>query len=293
MSVPTVKDDEVTFTQIVGAMRRQWLTIVLTVVATCVIAVVAIVRTEPVYRAEALVKPVQPFEGGGGLSSMLGQLGGGIGALAGLSLGGQADDITKEAIAVLKSREFVRQFLTAENVMPLLFKGAWDETRGTWKTTIKRVPTDADAYGAFTTDVFDAFKDRKSGFVKIRVDWTDRELAARWANKIVEMLNEKMRGRAIKEADETISYLDQEYQRSTSVAVRLAVASMMESQLKLKTLATVRNQYTFQFLDSAVVPDARAVLRPRPVLYLGVAVVAGLLLGTVLALVRDAFRRPG
>jgi capsular polysaccharide biosynthesis protein len=292
MSVATVKDDELTISQVFSALRRQWIVLALTIAIMCTIAIVAIFRTEPVYRAEALVKAVQPLEAGGGLSSMLGQLGGGLGSLAGLSLGGQTDEITKEAIAVLKSRGFVREFLETHQIVPLLFKNSWDAQRGTWKTGLKRVPTEADAYKVFTTDVFDAFKDRKSSFIKVQIDWTNREQAALWANEVVALLNKRMRARAIQEADETIKYLDQEYQRTSSVAVRQAVASMMESQLKLKTIAVVRTQYTFQFLDSAVVPDDRAVLRPRPVLYIVAAIVAGLLLGAVFALLWDLYRKP-
>jgi hypothetical protein len=195
----------------------------------------------------------------------------------------------------MKSRKFVVRFIEQNRLMPLLFSKSWDPATKDWIAGLKRKPTQLDGYYYFTNRVFDAFKDRKTGFVKVQVDWTDREVAALWVNQMIALLNDEMRSKAMQETNETIAYLDIEHEKTESVAVRAAIFSMMESQLKAQTMAAVRKQYAFEILDPAVAPDEKTVLRPRPLLYLAVAGTLGILFGILGAVIaysrRDAATR--
>jgi uncharacterized protein involved in exopolysaccharide biosynthesis len=126
--------------------------------------------------------------------------------------------------------------------------------------------------------------------VKVRIDWTDRELAALWVNQIVAMTNEDMRAKAIDETSQTLQYLDMEHEKTESVALRAAIYSMIESQLKAKTMATVRKQYAFEVLDPAMPPDPDTVLRPRRVLYLVTGLALGILFGVLGAILINSRR---
>jgi capsular polysaccharide biosynthesis protein len=287
MSMTAPEDDSLSFGQLLRIVRRQLVLVAAFVAGTCAAGVVVILATKPVYRCETLVKPARSLESAGGLGSMLGQAGG-LGALVGL--GTATDEISKEALAVVNSRKFVKEFIAAYGLMPVLFKESWDAPNQRWKPGLKHEPTDADAYGRFTNNIFDAFKDRKTGFIKLQIDWTNREEAATWVNRIVEKLNDEMRLKAIDEATQTLNYLEEESRKTQSVEVRAAIFSLMESQLKIKTIASVRKQYAFEVLDPAVAPDIGSVLRPKPFLYLVVATLAGAILGVGAAVIRDGKR---
>jgi uncharacterized protein involved in exopolysaccharide biosynthesis len=284
-------DRAVTVREIFRAIARYWWIPCATVVLFCAGAVVLILATPKVYRAEALVKASRPMSAGA--SSVLAQMGGGLASLVGL--GDSTDDLTSEALAVMKSRKFVVRFIEQNRLMPLLFSKSWDPATKDWIAGLKRKPTQLDGYYYFINRVFDAFKDRKTGFVKVQIDWTDREVAALWVNQMIALLNDEMRTKAMQETNETIAYLDVEHEKTESVAVRAAIFSMMESQLKAQTMAAVRKQYAFEILDPAVAPDEKTVLRPRPLLYLAVAGTLGILFGILGAVIaysrRDAATR--
>jgi uncharacterized protein involved in exopolysaccharide biosynthesis len=280
-------DRAISVGEIFRAIRRYWWIPCATLVLFCTIAVTLILVTTPVYRAEALVKAARPMNMAGA-SSLLAQMGGGLASLVGF--GDSTDDLTAEALAVMKSRKFVIHFIEQNNLMPVLFSDSWDAAQKDWIPGLKQKPTALDGYKYFVDNVFDAFKDRKSGFVKVQIDWTDRKVAALWANQIIVMVNDEMRAKATQETNETIEYLDREHQKTDSVAVRAAIFSMMESQLKSKTMAAVRTQYAFDVIDPAIAPDEKTVLRPRKLLYLAAAIMLGGVFGMLGAVMANSRR---
>jgi capsular polysaccharide biosynthesis protein len=113
-------------------------------------------------------------------------------------------------------------------------------------------------------------------------------LAAAWANDLVDRVNDRVRARAIGDADHTITYLEQELKNAEAVEIRTALFNMIESQLKIKSVATVRKQYVFQVLDPAAPADKDVRLRPHPGLYTVVGFVVGLILGLTMAVLMGA-----
>ena len=63
---------------------------------------------------------------------MLGQFGG-LASLAGVNLGGGANNDTEVSLAVLRSREFTEAFIRDRNLLPLIFEECWDADANRWK----------------------------------------------------------------------------------------------------------------------------------------------------------------
>jgi uncharacterized protein involved in exopolysaccharide biosynthesis len=266
-----------------GVRKRIVLVILMTVLCTAVMIFLAFWLT-PIYRGAAVLAPAHSDKNGMGEEG-LGSLGSsveGFAALAGLGM--NDDSATDEALAVLKSQELTQTFIEENNLMPELFPGLWDGHTGTWRAGIKKIPTIARGYHTFDK-IRKIERDPKSGLITLSIDWKDRIKAAEWTNRLVQLLNDEMRHRAIVQADASVGYLQKEYGSVPDVSTREAISRLMERQIKQQMLAHVTQEYALRVINKAISPDADSPVRPNKVLYAALGLFFGALLGTGLALV--------
>lgn len=242
-----------------------------------------------IYRAEVLLAPVSDESGkGGGLSSALGSLGG-LASLAGVSLpsGGSVE----ENLAVLKSREFLWRFIKDEKLMPVLFEDDWDAEARKWKEDDPEdQPSLWDAYRMFTEDgLLSVSTDKDSGLVTVAVEWKDPELAAKWANSLVQRLNAFLRQRAIEESRANLKYLNKALKETQLEDVRKALFELISQEQKKAMLANTRVQYAFKVLDSAQPPDKKAKPKRALIVILTVFVVG--FLAMIYVFIREGIKR--
>ncbi len=143
----------------------------------------------PVYRASTVL--ISASKANATMGNALGSLGG-LAALAGVNLTG-ADTETREALGLLRSRQFAHEFIRDFNLKQQFFEDKWDAAAGKWKVPPGDEPTDAEAIRYFDEKVRTVRDDSRSGLIILEVDWRDREAAATWANAMVARLNADMR----------------------------------------------------------------------------------------------------
>lgn len=222
-------------------------------------AVAATFALDPVFRATILVAPAAN-DSSGQLGALQSQFGG-LAQLAGINLGGNAEQKV-EALATLESDAFLRDFITDNHLMPVLFASKWDQEAGNWRDESK-APTLADAVEKFNKKIRKVSEDRKTGLVTMRIDWTDRELAAEWANGMIRHLNDFMRRDAIATAEKTVGFLEREIAANDNVELRAALYRGIETQIHRKALATVQDEFVYQIIDPAIVADPDRRIFPR------------------------------
>ena len=222
-----------------------------------VLAVFIALFMQPVYRAEILLSPVQE-EKSSGISSLVSQFSG-LGDIPGINLGGGSNN-TLEAIATLKSRALTTAFIKEENLMPVLFADRWDAAKQQWHANTE-VPTDWDAFQLFDNNVRFVNMDSRSGLVTLAIEWHDPDLAAHWANLLVQRVNAQRRSEAIHEAETSINYLKQQLATTSSVEIQQAIYRLIEAQEKTIMVANSRSEYTFKVIDAAIAPQER--IRPK------------------------------
>ncbi len=208
-----------------------------------------------IYRAEALLAPVKTEDNkGGGLASTLG----GLASMAGISIasGGSVE----ENLAVLKSREFLWKFINEKKLMQTLFEDDWNADKGSWEESEPEdQPSLWDAYRLFTEeDLLSVSTDKESGLVHVRVEWTDAQQAADWANALVTRLNAYLRQQAIARSNSNLKYLYSELERTSVADMRQALFELISQEQKKAMLANTQEQFAFQVLDAAVAPDRKA-----------------------------------
>ena len=106
----------------------------------------------------------------------------------------------------------------------------------------------------------------------------DPELAARWANDFVKLANELIRAREVQHAETSLAFLNAEIAESSVVELQRVLYGLVESELKTLMFANAREDFAFETIDSAVVPEKR--FRPRRTLI----VILGTLLGGIVSL---------
>ena len=275
-------EDAVNLRELVLLLGRHKLLIAATIAVCMILAIIYVALARPVYRAEVVLAAVPQDDAGAGMGALGGQLGG-IAALANVS-GTGTPSKKDEAVAVLKSRQFTGAFITEQDLLPVLFAGKWDEQSATW---LGDPPSISDAVDLFAEEIRSVQQDSKTELITLRVDWTDRELAAAWANLLIERLNEYMRGRDIAESKRSIEYLNAELARTNVIELRQGIFSLIEQQIEVAMLASVRTEYAFRILDPASVPDEDKFAWPNSKIIVAVAFALGLLIALLIVTIRE------
>lgn len=259
---------------------------VLASAAICVgISLAYVFTADSWYRAEVLLQPADN-KSTQGLTGGLGALGG-LASLAGLNVSNGNSD---EAIAVLTSHEFTGAFIEEQDLLPVLFHKKWDAANKRWKSPDPRdQPDTRDAVKFFDKTVRSVQEDKKTGFIRMYIEWTDPRVAATWANLLVARVNETMRNRALAESEANVAYLKQELASSSIITLQQSIGRVMESELQKLMLAKANKEYAFKILDHAEPTKWRS--SPQRGLIAVSAAVFGFAIAVLFLLARDAFRR--
>lgn len=275
-----IEPREVTLVDLLDLIRglaRFWAT---GLILGVLVGVLASYLALPVYRASTTVLPVSGQEMGGVLARLSGTFGS-LTGLAGASLPG--GDLRNEAVALLKSQTFAEQMILEEGMMPELFPKKWDSAAGRWRPMPPdEVPTLWDAWLIFDRKLRKVIEDRDRGLVTVRVEWSDRELAAKWANQIIARVNRQLKDKKLTEINLRLKYLNQELSQATLVELKQAIAKVIEEQVNERMIASTRAEYAFRVLDPARAPDADQPIFPKPALLIVLCGAAGMLLGLLL-----------
>ncbi|MEO5345223.1 MAG: Wzz/FepE/Etk N-terminal domain-containing protein [Magnetococcus sp. YQC-9] len=278
-------DDEIDlFEMILKLWDAKWLIIAVTSLFVAGSVTYAFMAT-PSFKADILLEPAgdDAKKGGGVLAQF-----GGLAAMAGINIsgGGTSKDT---AIAKLKSRIFLEEFIRDENLMPILFEDQWDSSAKTWKEQDpKKQPTLLRGVELFSMNLLKITEDKKSGLVILTIEWKNRELASRWANLLVERINRHLRTLAIEDAKNNIEYLNAEMAKTTFVELKQVIAALTEDQIKKIMLANGRPEFAFRVIDPAVVPERRSWPKRGIIVILGGS--SGLLFGISSVFIRNSWR---
>jgi len=241
----------VTLLAIARGRQKQLITMT---VAIFLIATIVVFVQERVYRAYVTMVPSEPLVDPGRLPAINGLLGFGL-ADAGQMDVFQARTSMNEAFAILNSRLISRRFIETEGLMPVLFPSQWDEKAKTWKESSSGdTPTVDDAIEIFERDIRFLSRNRQTGFMRVNIEWSDPELAARWANRLVELADEAIRERDIREARDSIRFLREQAAAAPLESVRRFIYTLIESYSKTIMVASVKEDYAFAIIDPAVAP---------------------------------------
>ncbi|OOE97031.1 hypothetical protein BZG79_16015 [Salinivibrio sp. MA427] len=239
---------------------------------------------------------------------MAGQLGG-LASLAGVNLDSGGGSETQIALATLKSRQFISEFVHANALeVPLMATTGWDQDTGEWQIDPERynpetkiwlkpegarenkpaAPTDWELYKAFS-DLLAINEQKDNGLVTISFESESPILAKRVTEKLVAAINARMKADKLQETNTNIAYLRQQLENTNLTQMQNVFYQLIEEQTKSLMLAEVQDEFVFKTVDPAIVPEEKA--GPKRALICVLATLLGGMLAVAIVLVRFAFRK--
>jgi uncharacterized protein involved in exopolysaccharide biosynthesis len=225
-----------------------------------VCAAVASLIATPIYKAAVVVTEVQDRDAAKRLEGQSGTLT----ALANLSDVDPLAELTSDARVqqVLHSRQLAEEFVTREGLTPLLFPGA------------KRPVSPWFAARRFRERVVYAKQDKLKGATTVSMEWPDAKLAARWADRYVELANELIRASDLQTSQRKVAYLRAQAAGTEDVGVQRYLYQAVSKEAETAMFASGRDEYAFRVVDPAMPPELR--IRPPRRLMTSLGASAGL-----------------
>lgn len=305
MAEPTTNhypDDEIDLRELFATLwRGKWIIILFTIVFA--VAGVFYALSKPnIYQASVLLAPSQD-EGGPNISGQLG----GLASLAGINIGGGGANQTVMAKEVLQSRAFLTDFIHRHNLtVPLMATEAWSMENQKW--VIDRdvynpeteewltddegesfKPTDWDMVKTFKENHLSLSENKDTGMVSLNIKNQAPPVAKQWAEWLVQDINEHMREEDIQKAEARIDYLEGKLSETNIAGMQQVFYQLIESETRTVMLASAQQEYVFETVDPAVVPQEKS--EPKRALIAIVATMLGGMLGVftvfVLAFIRS------
>jgi uncharacterized protein involved in exopolysaccharide biosynthesis len=200
------------------------------------------------YKAELSMRPSKLYSAkSSGSSSSQGL--GAIGALMGVSLGGEQDADSKLNMVTASSRTFnewvVRRYNLAQILGPANKKNV-------------QYPIEELEKGA-TEILMDSVKlaqDPKTSILKIESKSKDPVMAAMFAMVIFRSINDYTKDKEIAKDRMAIEVLNRELERNSLVEVRQVLFSLIADKTRQMALAETQQDYAFEMIDPPLIPES-------------------------------------
>ncbi len=208
-----------------------------------------------------------------GLASQYGSLA----SLAGINLG-SSDDKLILAQKIITSRDFVKRLISFDMVLANLIAASnysyendqiiydsdlYDSRQNIW--TFKPVrgkknpPSYLEAHKVFTEEVLKIdYDDDDPDFLTIGVEHYSPKFSSFFLNLIISQLNSISREKALEEAQKSLSFLDEQLVNTKNLETKNSIRLLIEQQLKIKMLASVREDFLVTIIDEPFVPEIKS-----------------------------------
>lgn len=283
--------------------RRKWLVGVIALTFAILALGIALYLPD-LYRSETKLSPVNQTAGGdaaglGGLAA--------FGSLVGVNVGSGEVAQVDLALAILRSRKFINDFVERRKlVVPLMAASGWnnetgklllemdvyDSTKGVWlnlKNSQNSEPTEAEIYEKFK-EILDVDRDGETGIVTVSVTYYSPEIAQRWLNYLIHDLNVTMRRDKMLKMDKALAFLERRIRENEIIAMNAPMQALYVSQLRERMLIDAQDEYALETVDPANLPSLK--YSPNRKLIVIVGAFFGVLVGILIAIIVSAFKLP-
>lgn len=306
-AVNSMRDDEIDLRELFSVIwQGKWLIAGVTLVFAVASVVIALMLPN-IYKSEALLAPASEEQGAGGLAGLASQFGG-LASMAGINLGGNGGtDKTQLAIEVLKSRQFIGDFIEKHQILPELmavdkwnmadnslsfYPEIYNQQSKTWvrevKPPFKSKPSLQEAHKEFLK-IFTVNKDNDNGMVTITVEHQSPYIAKQWVDWLVSDINLTMKERDVAEATRSTEFLNKQIELTNVADIRTILYKLVEEQAKTIMFAEVRDEYVFKSIDPAFLPEEKA--KPKRALICVLGTMLGGMLAVIMVFIRHFIRR--
>ncbi len=289
-------NEEIDLSELMRAIWAGKHIIIITVIVFTISSIIYALNLPNIYKSEVTLAPAGESSG----LNLPGQLGG-LAALAGVNLGSKGGDKSSLALEILKSKEFLGQFIQENDLfISIMAAEGWDrasdkliidqddynESTKQWvrevKEPFKPKPSILETIEEFEKN-YSVSQDKVSGMVKISYEHYSPYIAKQITENLVTAINENMRKRDLIEAEKSINYLNKKIQETNLTEAKEMLFSLIEEQTKTVMLANVRGEYVFKTIDPAVIAEKKE--RPMRALIVALFVILGFMLSVIYVII--------
>lgn len=250
------------------------LTIAACIMISALLSIIVALYIPNTYTSKILLAPTTSDDSlssqiSGGLSSLSGLAG-----IAGISVNDETS-MSKEAIVRIKSYQFfTSQFLPNINLKDLIAVKRWNKKNNTLIYNNRMIDTNTNKWteyalkGSSIPSLQEAFKeyqeilniseDRKTSFITISINHKSPIIAKDWLDIVINDINEIMRKEDIKNAENSINFLNNSIKTTNIQSIRDVISSLLEVQIQKLMLASSNDSYVFKILDAPIVPEKKS-----------------------------------
>ena len=274
-----VDHEQIDLSQVARVIWAKKIWIALATLLVTGAAIVYVMNATEWYRAQAVLI-LREGASGSRLSAQLSQFSG-LASIAGLNLG---TGNVQEPLGTLKSWGFSQRFVVGNQLVDVLPvpRSSEELERDPAKKITRRVDE-------FRRSILSVTEDKKTGLITISIEWKDPVVAADWANKIADQVNNELRDKALDESTRNIAYLREQLKTTDAVSLQQAIGSLLETEMQKVMLAQGTDEYAFRVIDRAQPPALRE--RPKRTLIVLIALLGGFFGSTMAALVASPLRK--
>ncbi len=277
-------DDEIDLIEYLLHLKKHLWKILIFSFFITLLSVFYALSLDNIYRADVLLMPV------GGESGNASRIPGnliGVAQLSGIQLNVPTSADAK--LEILKTRVFLRKVIGENNLMPLLFPGAWDSENKKWKEKNKGKRPEIESGIGALKNAIGINRSAKSGLVTIINDNKDPKLAAEWLMLLVNTLNRHLKKEVISESKANISFLEKELRKTPLTEMRRTLFTIIEEQTRQMMLAGTREDFAFKIIDPAVTPQSK--YKPNRKNIVIITAFASFMLAAFISLLFEAYKK--
>ena len=240
----------------------------------------------------------------GGLSGMLGQMGG-LASIAGLGIPGESSQSTT-AQEIMKSWAFIDDFINESGIAVEVYAGEG------WSGSTKGLEIDSDLYDTETKTwlvenvagevgppsswkLYESFKDKvavssdvKTGIVGVSMTSYSPYVAKKWLDLYIVAINKHMQAREVTKLTNNIDYLKAQVEKTSIAEAQEVLYRVIEEQIKAKMLAEANPEHTFLIVSPSMLPEEKS--QPKRALICILVTLLGGMLSVLFVLVRHYTR---
>jgi uncharacterized protein involved in exopolysaccharide biosynthesis len=202
----------------------------------------------------------------------------GLASMAGISLpGSTSGDSTSFIVETLQSRDFVKNLIAYEEVLPSLmaaksFDAAskkinfddslYDVKEDEWIREViypySKIPSILEVHKELNEKVLSVSVDKKTGYITLSIEHISPVFAQKFIFIIIDELNKVSRNKDLKESEEAINFLKNEASKSSLSPLNNSISRLIESKLETQMMAQIHEDYLLRFIDKPYLPEKKS-----------------------------------
>ncbi|KZN51370.1 Wzz/FepE/Etk N-terminal domain-containing protein [Pseudoalteromonas luteoviolacea] len=267
--------------------QKKWWVLIPTIVSAIISVYLALGMTN-IYRSSVTLAPTESLIEGHGSSGFGGGLGG-LAQLAGVGGANSKVDRIDLAIEIMKSKAFVFEFIQSElELAELIAVKHWhkndniieidstyfDVETGDWKESpfndSRKEPEKLNVYKYFIENVLDINQDKSTGIITVSMEHESPYYAKSMLDKFIVMINNKIKDNDIRDAQESLSFLEARLEVTNVATLQTSLYSLMHKEMQTIMLANSKAEYIFKTIDPAFVDENKVAPRRAFIVILAV-----------------------